>query len=219
MNFNFDIFLEKQKEKNYFKNLISKLEKIGYENIFPKKEEIFFAYQNFDFNNLKIIIIGQDPYPTKGVANGLAFSTSRTNLKTPASLKNIFKEIKNSYPKSQFLTNDLSYWKNQGVLLINNILTVEESLPLAHKNMGWENFTYEFLKKITKTTKNIIFLVMGNYALNVLKKIDLNNHFVYIVSHPSPLSCNKNFLGSDVFKKINNKLRELNKKEIDWNTK
>ncbi|MCV3733730.1 uracil-DNA glycosylase [Mycoplasma enhydrae] len=219
MNFNFQDFLKQESQKDYFKTLSNKLKTIGYNKIFPKQEDIFSAYENFDFNNLKVIIIGQDPYPTKGVANGLAFSTNRTNTKTPASLKNIFKEIKNSYPKSLFLVNDLSYWKSQGVLLINNILTVEESKPLAHKNFGWEIFNHNFLKTISDIEKNIIFLIMGEYANSVIKNIDLSNHIVFKTSHPSPLSCSRNFLNTNVFLKINEKLKKLNKKEIDWNTK
>lgn len=214
MKFNFIDFLSSQKKEKYWENIEKVISK---DNFVPSKELIFAAFDNFDFDNLKLVIIGQDPYPTNNNADGLAFSTN--NLKTPASLKNIFLEIKNSYPNSTFLTNNLSAWKNQGVLLLNTILTTEENKTISHKNIGWEIFNINLLKKLILIKPNTLFLTMGKDAFDFIKKLNVNEDLIFKTPHPSPLSCWRGFIGSNVFKKINDKLKQLGKKEIDWSTK
>ncbi|AXE60994.1 uracil-DNA glycosylase [[Mycoplasma] phocae] len=214
MKFNFVDFFNRQKTQDYFKKIIKHL--TNSKNITPAKKHIFFAMKNFDFDNLKVIIIGQDPYPGKDVADGLCFSSNEQ--KTPASLMNIFKEIKNSYPKCSFKSNNLYYWKDQGVLLLNSILTNEIGKTLAHKNIGWEIFTLNLLSELNQTYSQIIYLVLGNYAKNFIKNLDLNNQIIFSTSHPSPLGVHAGFSGSKIFEKINKKLQELNKIPIDWST-
>ncbi|WP_045433433.1 uracil-DNA glycosylase [Metamycoplasma canadense] len=214
MKFKFKDFLISQKKEKYWKNIEIILKK---KNLVPKKELVFNAFLNFDFNEIKLVIIGQDPYPTNNNADGLCFSSN--NKKTPSSLKNIFLEIKNSYPNSEFKTNNLQYWKNQGVLLLNSILTTEKNKTLAHKNQGWEIFNINLLSEILKEKHDVLFLAMGKDALLFLNKLDIDKMNIFSTPHPSPLSCWRGFFNSNVFKKINDKLKSLNKKEIDWNTK
>ncbi len=215
MKFNFEKFLNFEKQKPYFFNLANYLKRAT--NITPKKDRIFFAMHNFDFDNLKVIIIGQDPYPGVNVADGLCFSSNEE--KTPASLKNIFAEIRQSYPNCIFQTNNLDYWKNQGVLLLNTILTNEVGKTLAHQNIGWEIFTYNFLNQINELYTNVIYLLLGNYAKKYAQKLDLRKQIIIQTSHPSPLSYFNGFKGSKVFEKINSELKKQNKKVIDWSTK
>ncbi|QJG66417.1 uracil-DNA glycosylase [Mycoplasma phocoeninasale] len=214
MKFNFIDFFNRQKPQEYFKKLTENLKG---RNITPPKRRIFFALENFDFDNLKVIIIGQDPYPGENVADGLCFSSNEK--KTPASLLNIFKEIKSSYPECSFSTNNLDNWKKQGVLLLNSILTNEVGRTLAHKNIGWETFTLNLLSKINAHYNNVIYLILGNYAKNFIKSLDLTNQIVLSTSHPSPLGVNAGFKGSKIFEKVNDKLKELNKSPIDWSTR
>lgn len=213
MKFNFEDFLKEQKKEKYWNN-IEKILKI--KRIVPKAEQIFNAFDDFDFNNIKLVILGQDPYPTNNNADGLCFSTN--NEKTPSSLKNIFIEIKNTYPNAKLDSNNLNNWKKQGVLLLNTILTTEENKTLAHKNLGWEIFNINLLNKLLEGNKNILFLAMGKDASDFMKKINVNKENIFETPHPSPLSCWRGFLGSNIFKKINEKLKNLNKTEIDWST-
>ncbi|WP_412031616.1 uracil-DNA glycosylase [Metamycoplasma buccale] len=214
MKFNFLEFFNQEKQKDYFKDIQNFLKDKIY---LPPKNKVFFAFQNFDFDNLKVVLIGQDPYPTKNVADGLCFSSQE--FKTPASLKNMFIEIKRSYPDTTFKTNDLSYWKNQGILLLNRILTVQEGIPLSHKNIGWETFNLNILSELNKTYQNIIYLIFGNEARKFASNLDLSNQIILSTSHPSPLGVKNGFEGSNIFKKVNDELKKLNKKEIDWGTK
>ncbi len=183
----------------------------------PSKENWFFALEDFDFDNLNVVILGQDPYHTKGVAHGLAFSSLATN--TPPSLRNIFDCIKKDYPKTVFASNNLTNWKNQGVLLLNPILTVSPSKPLSHKNLGWETFSLNLLKTLVNQYSNIIFVILGKNSLDFLSSIDLKNQITLKTSHPSPFSAHLGFNDSHIFKKINQYLIKLNKKPIDWSTK
>lgn len=212
--FTFLEFLKKETSKPYFE-VLKKLTMLP--NVTPKPNRVFFAFKNFDFDNLKVIIIGQDPYPNKGDADGMCFSSNAT--KCPASLKNIFIEIKNEYPNSTFETFSLNYWKNQGVLLLNSILTNIEGKTLAHKNLGWELFNQNLLTEINSCYSNIIYLILGNNARDFIKNIDMSKQIIVYASHPSPLAAYKGFFGSNVFKKINFKLKSLSKDEIDWSTK
>ncbi|PZV99830.1 uracil-DNA glycosylase [Metamycoplasma auris] len=213
MKFNFDSFLHSQTKLPYWK----KIEKLlNSQDLVPNKDLVFACFKNLNFNDLKLIIIGQDPYPNKNNADGLCFSSN--NKKTPQSLKNIFIEIRNSYSDAIFLSNNLNSWKEQGILLLNYILTTKENQSLAHKNMGWEIFNTNLLNQLLSLNNEILFLVMGKQAQNFIKKLKIRSDLIFATAHPSPLSCKKGFFKSNVFKKINQKLIELKKKPINWST-
>ncbi|AIA29632.1 uracil-DNA glycosylase [Mycoplasmopsis californica] len=214
----FNNFINTEKTQEYFKKLIKSL-KIEQKThkIYPPENLWFRCLTYFEPEDTKLIIIGQDPYHQESVADGLAFSTSC--IKTPASLKNIIREIINDYPSSIIQTNSLESWAKQGVLLINSILTVRENEPLAHKDIGWEIFTTNLLRFVLRNNPNVIFGVWGTNALKIVKSLQaenlVSNAQIVYTSHPSPLSyahgssCFKN---SGFFKKINEKL----KKKIDF---
>ncbi|UWD33887.1 uracil-DNA glycosylase [Mesomycoplasma molare] len=211
-----DIFLDKERRKKYFMKLSYFLEK-EYKNkkIYPNKIDIFKALEVTNFENLKLVIIGQDPYHTKDVADGLAFS-SKIN-KIPPSLKNIFKEVKNSYPNFKVTRNpSLEDWSKQGILLWNMVLTVEESKPGSHYDKGWEQFSINFLNFLIEKEEKIIFLLLGNKAQKLKNIIDLKSQIILEYSHPSPFSYSKSFKNSKVFKKINILLKNMKKEEINW---
>ncbi|RMA79062.1 uracil-DNA glycosylase [Metamycoplasma subdolum] len=213
MTFNFDEFLKLEKEKDYFKILEAKIQKTPY---LPKKNEIFNAFKKFDFDNLKVIIIGQDPYANENVPDGLCFSTKSSI--TPASLRNIFNEIKSSYPNATFKSNSLESWKNQGVLLLNSILTVEVKKPLSHANFGWETFNLNLLEKLNENYANIVYVLLGKNAQNFVQTLSLKNQIILKAVHPSPLSAARGFFGSNIFFLINESLKKIGKQEIDWST-
>ena len=186
------------------------------ENILPKRENLFKALKLCPLSKTKVVIFGQDPYYTKDVADGLAFST--TSYKTPLSLQNIFKQIKTEYPNCQFKSNNLSAWAKQGVLLLNSCLTVIENKPLSHSELGWDKLIISIINLINENLENIVFVLWGNNAKKLINLIDQTKHFVLFSAHPSPLSANKGFFGNNHFKKINQFLIKVNKEPIDWNT-
>lgn len=203
-------------ESEKFKNTISNLEELyKTKNIFPEKCDVFRAFYLTPFNEVKVVIIGQDPYHTKGVADGLAFSSRQSKI--PPSLKNIYKEL-NRDLNIENTTSDLTPWAKQGILLLNKTLTVEESKPKAHANsplLNWECFTDFVIKKLSERNDPIIFVLWGNHAKKIKPMID-SHHFILESSHPSPLSCNRGFLGSGVFSKINKILKNMGKTEINF---
>lgn len=207
------VFFEKEFKEDYFISLDSFI-KNEYESkiIFPSKENIFRAFSFFEVNDTKLVMLGQDPYQTEGMADGLSFST-KLDVK-PKSLANIFKELKKDFSidRNKY---DLSDIASQGVLLLNTILTVEKNKSLSHANKGWEIFTNNLLTFLSNENKDVIYLLMGN---NAIAKESLINHFYKIIktSHPSPFSYRLNFENKGVFKKINNSLIEKNKKQIIW---
>jgi len=210
-------FIYREIKKEYFKNIIEEIkkEKKIY-NIFPEEKEIFNAFNITCFNKIKVVIIGQDPYPQKNEAHGLCFSSKDKN-KTPRSLKNIFQELCNDmkikYPK----TNNLTNWSRQGVFMLNCTLTVRENQPNSHKKLGWNIFTDRVIKKISDEKKNIVFLLWGEYAKKKEKIINTKKHTILKTTHPSPLSFNKGFLGCRHFSKTNSILKKNKKKAINWN--
>ena len=201
--------------KNYFKNLNNFLIK-EYKNytVYPKKEHIFAAINKTEFEKVKIVIIGQDPYHAKNQANGIAFSVN-DNITNPPSLKNILKELADDLNKDTKHVNVVD-WANQGVLLLNSILTVRESFPGSHKNKGWEIFTDFLIESLVNKRKNLIFIIWGAQAKKKITSIDLSNHYILESPHPSPLSSYRGFFGCKHFSKANKILRNLNKKEIKW---
>tara|TARA_B100000965_G_scaffold336732_1_gene303200 strand:+ start:1646 stop:2314 length:669 start_codon:yes stop_codon:yes gene_type:complete len=207
--------LKTEFDKKYFKDLISFLNS-EYQNhkIFPQKKQVFEALNSVAFNDVKVIIIGQDPYHGKNQANGIAFSVD-DKIKKPPSLKNILKELSNDLNVKTDNVN-LKNWANQGVLMLNSILTVRENSPSSHKNQGWEIFTTKIIKELAIRKHNLVFILWGKYAEEKIKNINVKNHFILKSSHPSPLSSYRGFFGCKHFTKTNKILRELKKEEILW---
>lgn len=209
--------IEKEKSKEYFINL-KKVIDLKYETttVFPPKELIFNAFSKTSIENLKVVILGQDPYHGQGQAQGLAFSTP-SNIKNPPSMQNILKEIKADLKKdSVCLDGDLNPWAKQGVLLLNTILTVEESKAKSHHNLGWEIFTDNIIKYISSNCEGVIFLLWGSPAISKRKLIDESKHHILTAPHPSPLSAYRGFFGCKHFSEVNKILKSKNKKEIIW---
>jgi len=210
------VILKEEIGKEYFKKIgqfICKEKKN--KTIFPTNEKIFNSLKKTAFKNVKLVIIAQDPYHNFNQANGLAFAVNK-NMNAPASLKNIFKEIKDDTGKESASDNTLESWAKQGVLLLNTVLSVEIHKPGSHQNIGWETFTDEIIKEISDKKKNIIFLIWGNQAKKKIYLIDSKKHHILQSSHPSPLSSYKGFLGCKHFSKANSILLKNKKDEIIW---
>ena len=211
-----DKFFQQEETQEYYINLMKKVnEMYDKDMLFPLKQDLFNAFKYCDFNDLKVVIIGQDPYHNENQSIGLPFSV-RPGIKVPPSLKNIFKEIEYEYGYKRTNT-DLSDWCKQGVMLINTTLTVIKHQPLSCKNWGWEIFTKHLFEYINDNCSNVCFVCWGNHALSVINQLHLkNNNVIISTTHPSPLSASRGFLKSNVFKKINEFLAEHNKKVINW---
>ncbi|XBC41417.1 MAG: uracil-DNA glycosylase [Buchnera aphidicola (Nurudea yanoniella)] len=209
--------LEKEKKKCYFVNIIKNLSKIRKKKlIYPPKHEIFNAFLLTKFSNIKVVIIGQDPYFKKGQAHGLAFSVKK-GVKIPPSLLNIQKELVNDIGINFIFKHGcLEHWAYQGVFLLNSSLTVESGKPGSHFKLGWELFTDKVIRIINEYHSGIIFLLWGSHARNKMKNICNQRHHILLASHPSPLSCYKGFFGCRHFSKTNVFLKEQNKGEINW---
>ena len=211
-----DEILKEEYKKEYFQSLIDFIKKEYKEKIiYPKQNEVFNAFRYTDFDNVKVVILGQDPYHGPNQAEGLSFSVSDEVLKPP-SLQNIFKELESDL-KIQFPKhNSLKPWAKQGVLLLNAVLTVEEHKPTSHKDKGWENFTDDIIKIINKKDTPVVFILWGSYARAKKELITNPIHLVIESAHPSPFSARNGFFGSKPFSKTNEFLRKNNIKEIDW---
>jgi uracil-DNA glycosylase len=183
--------------------------------VYPPGKEIFRAFDHCDFNEAKVVIIGQDPYHGPGQANGLCFSV-REGVRMPPSLVNIFKEIQMDLGKPIPKSGDLERWSNQGVLLLNATLTVRAGTPGSHQNKGWETFTDSVIRKISDEKTNVVFLLWGAYAQKKGEIIDRNKHLVLMSAHPSPFSADRGFFGCKHFSKANEYLKSKGSKEIDW---
>ena len=213
---NWDQFLKEEYKKDYFKNLMDFV-KEEYKNktIYPKQNEVFNAFRYTDFDNVKVVILGQDPYHGPNQAEGLSFSVSNEVLKPP-SLKNIFKELENDLGIPFPEHNSLKPWAKQGVLLLNAVLTVEEHKPTSHKDKGWETFTDDVIQIINQKKEPVVFILWGAYARNKRCLITNPNHLVIESAHPSPFSARNGFFGSKPFSKTNEFLKKNGIKEIDW---
>ena len=215
VNNNWDIILKDEYEKEYFKNLLNYInEEYNNKTVYPLKENIFKALEYTDYNDIKVVILGQDPYHGEGEAQGLSFSIPN-DIKITPSLRNIFKELKNDLNIERTNT-DLTDWAKQGILLLNAILTVCKDTPLSHKDKGWETFTDEIIKKINEREDPVIFILWGNYARSKKKLITNKNHYIIESAHPSPLSASRGFFDSKPFSKTNNILISINKDSIRW---
>lgn len=213
--FTFNDLLEVEKKKDYFQRILMKIEKEKeLHNVFPKEEDWFKAIELTKYEDVKIVLIGQDPYFNKDQAMGLSFSVNK-GIKKPPSLVNIYKEIESEYGKEMPDHGDLTLWAKQGVLLINAILTVNEGNPLSHQDFGWQTFTDEVIK-LLQQKDFVVYLLLGRQAGKYKSKITNKNHVILETSHPSPLSSYRGFLGSGIFKKANELLEENNKRPINW---
>lgn len=199
---NWKDLIEVEQQKPYFKELMKKVNDARTNHIvYPDDVDIYNAFTLTPFNKVKVVIIGQDPYHQPNQAHGLAFSTLDT--KTPKSLINIKKELLDDLDIPITPNNDLTNWAKEGVLLLNTILTVEQSKPLSHKGFGWEDFTLNLFKELTKVERPLVFILWGNHAKQYEKYIKNTNHLVLKAPHPSPLSSYRGFFGSKPFSKTN----------------
>ena len=205
--------------KDYFIHLnetVTKFYAAETKRVFPPEELIFRAFDLCSFEKLKVVILGQDPYPTFGNANGLSFSVADSVKGLPKSLKNIFLEVQDDL-KIDFPKNgNLERWANQGVLLLNSILTVDEGSPNSHKDIGWEQFTDAVIHKISTEKSNIVFLLWGTKAIAKKEMINCKKHLVLTAPHPSPLSAYRGFFGCKHFSQTNQYFRKLGITEINW---
>jgi uracil-DNA glycosylase len=208
--------INEEKQKEYYQKLELFLE-IEYKekSIYPPKDKIFSAFDLTPYENLKVVILGQDPYHQPNQAQGLAFSTPK-NIKNPPSMANILKEVHSDIGISLCDDGDLTPWAKQGVLLINTVLTVEDSAANSHKKKGWEIFTDNIIKYISQYRENVIFILWGAGAIKKTKIIDESKHHILSSPHPSPLSSYRGFFGCQHFSKTNAILKSLNKEEIQW---
>lgn len=184
--------------------------------IFPKGNQIFRAFDACPFGEVKVVILGQDPYPTRGHAHGLCFSCDASVRPLPKSLQNIFKELEDDLSVKAPQNGDLNFWAEQGVLLLNSLLTVREGQPLSHANQGWEQFTDEVIRKIDSELENVVFVLWGSPAQKKAAFVNEQKHLVLRAPHPSPLSSYRGFFGSKPFSKINAHLIEKGKAPINW---
>lgn len=210
-----DVVLKEEYEKNYFKNIAMFINKEYKEKIvYPPKRDILRALKLTDYNDVKVVILGQDPYHGENEANGLSFSVNE-GIKLPPSLKNIYKELYDDLGITK-TTGDLTSWANQGVLLLNSVLTVLKDTPTSHSKIGWQEYTDAIIKKLNEREKTIVFILWGNYARSKKNLITNKRHYIIESPHPSPFSANSGFFGSRPFSKTNEFLKKNNIKEIEW---
>lgn len=211
-------FLEAEKKQPYLQDTLNYIsnQRLSGVNIFPAEDDVFNAFQLTPFEQVKVVIIGQDPYHGIGQAHGLAFSVL-PNVKTPPSLRNIYKELQHSV--AGFVVPEhgcLVEWAKQGVLLLNTVLTVEEGKAHSHKGLGWETFTERVISYLNKEKESLIFLLWGAHAIKKGKNINTEKHRVFTSTHPSPLSAHRGFLGCQHFVKVNETLINNKKTPINW---
>lgn len=208
--------LDGEFDKEYYLNLRNFLkEEYSTRIIYPPMHDIFNALKYTDYNDVKVVILGQDPYHGEGEAHGLAFSV-KENIPIPPSLKNIYKELNSSL--GCYIPNNgyLKKWSDQGVLLLNASLTVRKDIANSHRNKGWEIFTDQVIKKLNEREKPMVFLLWGNNAKEKKQFIDTSRHHVLMSVHPSPLSASRGFFGCNHFAKANEILKSIGDEPIDW---
>ena len=214
-NEKWDLILKEELTKEYFKKL-GTFVKNEYKNktIYPQYKNIFNALKYTDYDKVKVVILGQDPYHGENEAHGLSFSVLE-GVRRPPSLDNIFKELYADLGIKR-VNNNLTDWAQQGILLLNSVLTVEKDKAFSHKNKGWEVFTDTIIQKLNEREEPVIFVLWGYSARQKKELIDLSKHYIIESAHPSPLSANRGFFGTKPFSRINQILKENNKKEIEW---
>lgn len=215
INKKWDIVLKDEMQKEYFKKLgVFVKNEYNKKVVFPPYKDIFKALKLTDYDDVKVVILGQDPYHGAKEANGLSFSVYN-DVRRPPSLENIFKEL---YGDLGFKrdTNDLEDWARQGVFLLNSIMTVVKDTPLAHKDKGWEIFTDKLISLLNEREKPVVFILWGSYARSKKTLITKSHHYIIESVHPSPLSAHRGFFGSKPFSKANNFLVEHGIMPIKW---
>ena len=208
--------LQEEARKDYLFSLAKKIEEAYASSIcFPPKQKIFEAFALCKPKDVRVVILGQDPYHGTGEAHGLAFSV-RQGIKMPPSLRNIFKELESEFGIDLTRTSDLTSWAKQGVLLLNSVLTVEKDKAGSHSKWGWEEFTNATIDFISKENAHVVFVLWGDYARKKKNLIDMSKHDIIESAHPSPLSSYRGFFGSKPFSKVNERLSSWGKEEIKW---
>jgi uracil-DNA glycosylase len=212
--------LQQSFEAPYFENLV-RFVKDEYQRfpnqIFPEGKNIFRAFDSCPFDQIKVVILGQDPYPIRGHAHGLSFSCDSHVRPLPKSLINVFKELEDDLGIPAPLNGDLSHWAEQGILLLNSILTVREGKTKSHEGAGWENFTDDVIEKISSERESIVFMLWGGDAKTKGKNIDRSKHLVLESGHPSPKSADQGlWFGNRHFSQANQYLEDQNKTPINW---
>lgn len=216
---NWDIILNDVYHEPYFINIVKFVNQIYKEKIvFPPKTKILKALTTTDYNDVKVVILGQDPYHGVGEANGLAFSVS-DGIKLPPSLRNIYKELHDDLGIPISNKGNLECWAKEGVLLLNAVLTVEKDKPASHKNVGWETFTDTIIQKLNEKETPVVFILWGAFARSKKKYITNPKHLVIESPHPSPFSASYGFFGSKPFSRTNNFLIQNHIPPIDWTVK
>lgn len=209
--------LKDEFDKPYYRNLV-KLVNDAYKTktVYPPAKQVFNAFKLCEFDAIKAVIIGQDPYHGFGQANGLCFSVNN-GIRQPPSLQNIFKELKTDIEGFEApVSGNLEAWASQGVLMLNSVLTVEEGLPGSHKHFGWDLFTDAVIKKVSDEKQHVVFLLWGNFAVSKSQLVDASKHLVLTAAHPSPLARGA-FFGCKHFSKTNNYLKIKGLKVVNWN--
>ena len=208
--------LQPEFDKPYFKSLTDFVRaEYSTRTCYPPASKIFNAFNSCPFSDVRVVIIGQDPYHEPGQAHGLCFSVN-DGVQFPPSLQNIFKEISTEFGTPIPNSGNLERWARQGVLLLNATLTVREHQAGSHQGKGWETFTDAVIKKLAAEKSNIVFLLWGSYAISKAKLIDKTKHCVLTSPHPSPLSSYRGFFGNNHFIKANEYLRSIGAQEIQW---
>lgn len=218
INSNWKTFLKDEFEKDYFKDLAEFVKKdYKTHTCFPPGSEIFKAFELCEFHDVKVIILGQDPYHGVGQAHGLAFSVPK-GVAVPPSLKNIYRELNQELPDYKIPSHgNLQHWATQGVLLLNATLTVRSGEAGSHQKKGWERFTDAVIQKLSEEKNNLVFLLWGGFARKKAKLIDTEKHYVLTSGHPSPLSANRGYwFGNNHFKLVNEFLAGNKKQPINW---
>ncbi len=209
-------YLDKEFKKEYYLKLRERLKQdYKLKTVYPPMEDIFNALHYTSYKDTKVLILGQDPYHQKGQAHGLSFSVNK-GIKIPPSLQNIYKEL--SSDLGLYIANNgyLKKWADQGVLLLNSTLTVLESSPNSHKDIGWRYFTDKIIEVLNDKKEPIVFILWGNNAISKMPLITNKHHLILKSAHPSPFSANNGFFGSNPFSKTNEFLNKNGIKEIDW---
>ena len=219
INSDWSNLLAKTYKKKYFLNLLKFLEVEYSKNkhiTFPDRKLLFNALNSCSLNDVKVVILGQDPYPTRGHANGLSFSVNENVSPLPKSLKNIFKELSSDLLMPERTNGNLEDWANQGVLLLNNVMSVREGEAGSHFNNGWEEFTSDVIEIINEQLDGVVFILWGTKAQIKAVGVNLDKHLIIKSSHPSPLSSYRGFFGSKPFSRTNDFLKSVGKQPIIW---
>lgn len=211
--------IQTESQKEYYQNLMKFLDQ-EYKNktIYPPRKQLFTCFEVCPYDHVKVVILGQDPYHGENQAHGLCFSVQK-GTKIPPSLRNIYKELKEDLGIDAPSHGYLMDWANQGVFLLNAVMSVEAGKAGSHQNQGWEKFTDTVIQKINERKDGVVFLLWGNWAISKAKLITNPQHVILTSAHPSPLSASRGFLGSKPFSKVNIALEKMGHTPIDWSIK